>query len=36
MNTILGLIFLYIALNFLIITFVVGVTKPSDYYKEDK
>ena len=36
MNTILGLLFLYIALNFLIITFVVGGTKPSDYYEEDK
>lgn len=31
MNTILGLLFLYIALNFLIVTFVVRVTKPSDY-----
>ena len=36
MNTIIGLLFLYIALNFLIITFVVGATKPSDYYEEDK
>ena len=36
MNTILGLLFLYIVLNFLIVTFVVGATKPSDYYKEDK
>ena len=36
MNTILGLLFLYIALNFLIVTFVVGAAKPSDYYKEDK
>ena len=34
MNTILGLLFLYIALNFLIVTFVVGVTKPSDYEEE--
>ena len=34
MNTIIGLLFLYIALNFLIISFVVGTTKPSDYEEE--
>ena len=34
MNTIIGLVFLFIALNFLIITFVVGATKPSDYEEE--
>ena len=34
MNTILGLIFLYIALNVLIVTFVVGATKLSDYEEE--
>lgn len=34
MNTILGLLFLYIALNFLIVTFVVGATKHSDYEEE--
>ena len=34
MNTIVGLIILYIALNFLIITFVVGATKPTDYEEE--
>lgn len=34
MNTILGLLFLYIALNFLIVTFVVEATKPSDYEEE--
>ena len=36
MNTIIGLLFLYIALNFLIITFVVGATKPIDYYEGDE
>ena len=36
MNTILGLLFLYIALNFLIVTFVVGGTKLNDYYEGDK
>ena len=35
MNTILGLLFLYITLNFLIITFVVGATKPSDYEEDN-
>ena len=34
MNIILGLLFLYIALNFLIVTFVVGSTKASDYEEE--
>ena len=34
MNTIVGLLFLYIALNFLIISFVVRTTKPSDYEEE--
>ena len=35
MNTILGLLFLYIALNFLIVTFVVGTTKLSDYDEDN-
>lgn len=35
MNTILGLVFLYVALNFLIIVFFVGASE-RDYYEEDK
>ena len=35
MNTILGLLFLYIALNFLIIVFFIGASE-RDYYEEDK
>ena len=34
MNTILGLLFLYLALNFLIIVFFVGASE-QDYYEED-
>lgn len=34
MNTILGLLFLYLALNFLIIVFFVGASE-RDYYKEE-
>lgn len=34
MNTILGLLFLYIALNFLVVAFVAGATKSSDYEEE--
>ena len=35
MNTILGLLFLYLALNFLIIVFFVGASE-RDYYEEDE
>ena len=36
MNTILGLLFLYIALNFLIIVFFVGASERDYYEEEDK
>lgn len=35
MNTILGLLFLYLSLNFLIIVFFVGASE-RDYYEEDE
>lgn len=35
MNTILGLLFLYLALNFLIIVFFVGASE-RDYYEGDE
>lgn len=35
MNTIIGLLFLYLALNFLIIVFFVGASE-RDYYEEDE
>ncbi len=36
MNTILGLLFLYLALNFLIIVFFVGASEQDYYEEEDK
>ena len=36
MNTILGLLFLYIALNFIIIAFFINASITDEYYEEDK
>ena len=35
MNTILGLLFLYIALNFIIIAFFINASVPDEYYMEE-